>query len=108
MSPSESRARLVIAAARPMLGTTVDSHAWRRPGLSEYCKVRGDERNLPLGGSGLVEARGKYEQGIRSVRSVGQSVVRSAAVQNVVSVSASSRSGSVASRDGNRRRISTS
>jgi hypothetical protein len=30
--------RLVIAAARPVPGTTADAHAWRAPGLAEHCE----------------------------------------------------------------------
>ncbi|GHH29798.1 hypothetical protein GCM10018780_88310 [Streptomyces lanatus] len=30
--------RLVIAAARPVPGTTADAHAWRTSGLSEHCQ----------------------------------------------------------------------
>jgi hypothetical protein len=30
--------RLVIAAARPVPGTTADAHAWRASGLSEHCQ----------------------------------------------------------------------
>lgn len=30
--------RLVIAAARPVPGTTADAHAWRASGLAEFCQ----------------------------------------------------------------------
>ncbi|MER6221120.1 transposase family protein [Streptomyces sp900105755] len=44
--------RLVIAAARPVPGTTADAHAWRASGLSERCQgvtVLGDGAYLNCG-----------------------------------------------------------
>ncbi|MCG7210069.1 transposase family protein [Streptomyces arenae] len=44
--------RLVIAAARPVPGTTADAHAWRASGLSQYCEgvtVLGDGAYLNCG-----------------------------------------------------------
>ncbi|MFE6620819.1 transposase family protein [Streptomyces sp. NPDC057740] len=44
--------RLVIAAARPVPGTTSDAHAWRASGLSEHCQgvtVLGDGAYLHCG-----------------------------------------------------------
>ncbi|MFI9249774.1 transposase family protein [Streptomyces sp. NPDC053069] len=44
--------RLVIAAARPVPGTTADGHAWRASGLSEHCQgvtVLGDGAYLNCG-----------------------------------------------------------
>ncbi len=44
--------RLVIAAARPVPGTTADAHAWRASGLSEHCQgvtVLGDGAYLNCG-----------------------------------------------------------
>jgi hypothetical protein len=33
----DANTRLVIAAARPVPGTTADAHAWRASGLAEHC-----------------------------------------------------------------------
>ncbi|MFI6093569.1 transposase family protein [Streptomyces sp. NPDC051218] len=44
--------RLVIAAARPVPGTTADAHAWRASGLTEHCQgatVLGDGAYLNCG-----------------------------------------------------------
>lgn len=44
--------RLVIAAARPVLGTTADAHAWRASSLAQYCQgvsVLGDGAYLNCG-----------------------------------------------------------
>ncbi|MGW1617708.1 transposase family protein [Streptomyces sp. NPDC002172] len=44
--------RLVIAAARPVPGTTADAHVWRASGLSQYCEgviVLGDGAYLNCG-----------------------------------------------------------
>lgn len=44
--------RLVIAAARPVPGTTADAHAWRASGLSRHCQgvtVLGDSAYLNCG-----------------------------------------------------------
>ncbi|CAM5383958.1 hypothetical protein GCM10010256_44870 [Streptomyces coeruleorubidus] len=44
--------RLVIAAARPVPGTTADAHAWRSSGLSRHCQgvtVLGDGAYLNCG-----------------------------------------------------------
>ncbi|GAQ59823.1 IS5/IS1182 family transposase [Streptomyces scabiei] len=44
--------RLVIAAARPVPGTTADAHAWRASGLAEHCQgvtVLGDGAYLNCG-----------------------------------------------------------
>ncbi|KUL34731.1 IS5/IS1182 family transposase [Streptomyces regalis] len=44
--------RLVIAAARPVPGTTADAHAWRRSGLAGHCEgvtVLGDGAYLNTG-----------------------------------------------------------
>ncbi|MFJ8828367.1 transposase family protein [Streptomyces sp. NPDC102467] len=44
--------RLVIAAARPVPGTTADAHAWRNSGLAEHCAgvtVLGDGAYLNCG-----------------------------------------------------------
>ncbi|MDQ1032797.1 hypothetical protein QF035_010379 [Streptomyces umbrinus] len=44
--------RLVIAAARPVPGTTADAHAWRASGLAEHCQgvtVLGDGTYLNCG-----------------------------------------------------------
>ncbi|MFM9613014.1 transposase family protein [Streptomyces niveiscabiei] len=44
--------RLVIAAARPVPGTTADAHAWRASGLAEHCRdmtVLGDGAYLNCG-----------------------------------------------------------
>ncbi|MGW2292041.1 transposase family protein [Streptomyces phaeochromogenes] len=44
--------RLVIAAARPVSGTTADAHAWRASGLSQHCQgvtVLGDGAYLNCG-----------------------------------------------------------
>jgi hypothetical protein len=44
--------RLVIAAARPVPGTTADAHAWRASGLSRHCQgvtVLGDGAYLNCG-----------------------------------------------------------
>lgn len=43
---------LVIAAARPVAGTTADAHAWRASGLAEHCQdvtVLGDDAYLNCG-----------------------------------------------------------
>ncbi|MGY3678339.1 hypothetical protein ACVWXU_001962 [Streptomyces sp. TE33382] len=34
----DAETRLVIAAARPVPGTTADAHAWRASGLAAYCQ----------------------------------------------------------------------
>ncbi|WP_406841561.1 transposase family protein (plasmid) [Streptomyces sp. AHU1] len=50
--PVDADTRLVIAAARPVPGTTADAHAWRASGLSQYCKsvtVLGDGVYLNCG-----------------------------------------------------------
>ncbi|MBT2417772.1 transposase [Streptomyces sp. ISL-22] len=44
--------RLVVAAARPVPGTTADAHAWRRSGLAQHCEgvtVLGDGAYLNTG-----------------------------------------------------------
>jgi hypothetical protein len=44
--------RLVIAAARPVPGTTADAHAWRASGLARHCQgvpVLGDGAYLNCG-----------------------------------------------------------
>ncbi|MGW2052004.1 transposase family protein [Streptomyces sp. NPDC001858] len=44
--------RLVIAAARPMPGTTADAHVWRASGLAKHCQdvtVLGDGDYLNCG-----------------------------------------------------------
>ncbi|MFJ2746249.1 transposase family protein [Streptomyces sp. NPDC087440] len=48
----DAETRLVIAAARPVPGTTADAHAWRASGLAEYCQgvtVLGDGAYLNCG-----------------------------------------------------------
>ncbi len=35
---ADADTRLVIAAARPVPGTTADAHAWRASGLAEHCQ----------------------------------------------------------------------
>ncbi|MEU1050377.1 transposase family protein [Streptomyces sp. NPDC005897] len=44
--------RLVIAAARPVPGTTADAHAWRNSGLAQHCEgvtVLGDGAYINTG-----------------------------------------------------------
>ncbi|WP_368857553.1 hypothetical protein [Streptomyces sp. GbtcB6] len=43
--------RLVIAAARPVPGTTADAHAWRASGLSRHCQ------GVTVLGDGAANAR---------------------------------------------------
>jgi hypothetical protein len=48
----DAETRLVIAAARPVPGTTADAHAWRASGLSRHCEgvtVLGDGAYLNCG-----------------------------------------------------------
>lgn len=53
MHPTDVRALVaLIAAARPVPGTTVDAHAWRVSGLAEHCQgvtVLGDGAYLNCG-----------------------------------------------------------
>ncbi|MER5604194.1 transposase family protein, partial [Streptomyces sp. NPDC002265] len=49
---ADAETRLVIAAARPVPGTTADAHAWRASGLSRHCQgvtVLGDGAYLNCG-----------------------------------------------------------
>lgn len=49
---ADADTRLVIAAARPVPGTTADAHAWRASGLAEHCQdvtVLGDGAYLNCG-----------------------------------------------------------